>query len=406
MKEGNCYAMQSAIKGLVAALSIGMSVVVSSCSSNDDIEPVNPAKSKFQAAFNEQFGAIDSKVNWGFNEVVVDDKQADIVKITRAASPNGLNNLGKLGISAPAAITVSEAQQVRAWFAANQNPTSETIVARNFFVQQVYVSDKGARIKNLYAGYGINKNGKHEKKDDKITPFDVTDFGYVQLMLNSGTDKFSFDCGKDKHVYNYCIHSMVVDGELGYYVGFDFEDSNTSADGYYDDLIIKITRVDDGSETPIPSRGRIIVEDLGSIGDFDYNDAVFDAYVYYGTDGTYADIVVLAAGARNNIYVAGNELHELFGVEPGTMVNTRNGIDEVPVKFTIKVSNDKPKTFDFNNIEVKTDNAVLTSQRGVAPEKICVGVDYDWCDERENIIWRYPNFKKYVSGAIDSDWWK
>lgn len=399
MKERKNFAIKSAIKGLAVVFSMGMTVVVSSCSSNDDIEQVNPAKSQFQTAFVEQFGTINPKVNWGFDAV-------NIATGTRAASPDGMNHLDKLGAVKPADITVGEQQEVKEWFAANQNPISDVFVARNFFVQQVYVSDNGANIKNLYAGHGTNKNGKHEKVDDKITPFELTEFGYTQLMLNSGTDQFSFDARGSKNVYNYCIKEMILsDGTKAYYVGFDFQDNKTKADGYYDDLIIKITRAE-GIDAPIPARGRIIVEDLGSIGDFDYNDAVFDAYVYYGTDGTYADIVVLAAGARNNIYVAGKELHELFEVEPGTMVNTRDGFDEVPVKFTIKVSNDKPKTFDFNVIEVKTDNAVLTSQRGVAPEKICVGVDYDWCDERENIIWRYPNFKKYVSGEIESDWWK
>ena len=161
---------------------------------------------------------------------------------------------------------------------------------------------------------------------------------------------------------------------------------------------------------------RIIVEDLGSIGDFDYNDLVFDAYVYNKDGQTWANIKLLAAGGTLPIYICGCdgqqvEVHDKFGVTTTTMVNTKNGtVDKNPVEFAIKLKNETSSSFNANDIEVKVNNngtwMTLSSNVGRAPEKICVDNSFKWCDERQNIETKYQNFSQYVKDPTVGDWWK
>ncbi|MGM9706390.1 MAG: hypothetical protein ACI3YM_02080 [Prevotella sp.] len=399
------------VKTTATALSVAMGMMLSfaSCSSDADSAYNESAvkENQFQNSFVQTFGKIAANIDWGFGNKCVPDASPSLGTSTRSARPDYLNNLDKYGIPAPAKVTQREQEVVKQWFEDHKNPVSVDFDARNFFVQQLYLGTQVSRFSNLYAGYGYNKNAKKGKQNDKITPFILDEFGYTQIMINSGTEQFSFDSKGKKNCSNYSIQAVMVDGVLGYYVGFDYEDSETAPDGIYTDLILKISRAE-SLDTPIPSTGRVIVEDLGSIGDFDYNDAVFDAYVYYGRDGgTYADIVVRAAGGVKNIYVAGHEIHEVLGIEAGKMANTREGtLDVMPARFTVKVSDKQPSTFDFNTIEVRTDETVLTAKIGKAPEKICVETDYDWCDEKQNIVDKYPKFKQYVSQEVKTGWWR
>jgi hypothetical protein len=187
------------------------------------------------------------------------------------------------------------------------------------------------------------------------------------------------------------------------------------------------------------SSGRILCEDLGVIraSDIDFNDIVFDAYIYdmipykrtiikkndedYSDTGwvrdydhssdayRFADIFVLAGGGTLQTTVAGQNFKSLWGSEIGNgrIINT---IDEEVGSYgnAFTNNNDFGKILDYrmgNNeglidipIVVKYENypLLLTANPGVAPHKICVPIEKAWPFERIEIKEAYPNFSKYV----------
>ena len=161
---------------------------------------------------------------------------------------------------------------------------------------------------------------------------------------------------------------------------------------------------------------RIIAEDLGASNgsDFDYNDVVFDAFVYSTWNGVTsrneirAAITILAAGGTLPIYIGSKddrfEVHEAFGVSTSTMVNTIAGKknEYAPVQKDIFIAvNNYDKEYNVNDIPVEVkygegDSATLCTLKGEAPQKICVEPTFDWCDEYQNISTKYSLFKDYV----------
>jgi hypothetical protein len=229
------------------------------------------------------------------------------------------------------------------------------------------------------------------------------------LMLNSGTNDFAYYNSEDSKYHNeyIIIAGADIHSSLAgyYYVGFDF-----SADGIYpnqqidrdyvfNDWIVRI------SPAQFAGAARVICEDLGTTDDFDFNDVVFDVASnsywngYKNQQEEYTIITLQAAGGTLPLYLEANgvskEVHELFGVETGTMVNTNNGTASRPiVQFTI------PGVVSPRQVTVRvTENAkevVLKAEVGQAPQKICVNTTYKWCNEREQIGDKYENFPDYV----------
>jgi hypothetical protein len=154
---------------------------------------------------------------------------------------------------------------------------------------------------------------------------------------------------------------------------------------------------------PVVEEGRIMCEDLGTIGDFDFNDVVFDAKIHQ--DGT-TEITLLAAGGTLHLTVAGEEVHAKFGVGLREMVNT--GIVSKPaVTFTAA---DKYEHLIDIPIRVRQQNGEnityyeLTAIKGKAPQKICVPVGTKWADEYVSITRAYPGFKDWATGESGINW--
>lgn len=382
------------IRNVFATLSVAFcGALTTSCTNDNDLSNGLSAKeAQFQEAFIKQFGQIDKNNAWGFD---------------RTCTPYGADTRS-MGVRANVKhpykgnpkFNNEEAEYVYKYISDNSNVNSASVNLRSFYVQVLYYDNSSNDIKV----YGIYREG--DKKIEEEIKMNIKKAETVRVD-NNGTLGFAFRHGNGgKTKYNTKIFAISYNGTVGYYVGFDFGKNGTPGDGKYEDLILKIE--DAFLPTPnIPSTARIIGEDLGSIGDFDYNDVVFDAYVYIGNDNkTYLDITILAAGGTKPIYVAGEEIHNLLGISTSTMANTRRGTVNVDaVTFTVKVSDEKLTYFDFNSIEVKTDDNVLTANRGAAPEKILVPTTFDWCDERININTQYPNFSRYVSSGFEN-WWK
>lgn len=187
--------------------------------------------------------------------------------------------------------------------------------------------------------------------------------------------------------------------------------------------------------------GRVFCEDLGVVtaSDIDFNDIVFDAYIYSSTpikrttitinngtpqvteenDGStsyFAEVYLLAAGGTLEVSLAGWNVKDLFGVGKTTMVNTINetpnadgtvstygnnyaigGKSVVPMGKIDGISkiSDIKIIVRYNALKTELE---LTAYSGAAPHKICVPIGTRWPYERIEINKAYTNFNKYVKG--------
>ena len=403
--------------GTMLTIVAGAAMTISSCSSNDapEFDPNAETKWNFQTEFVKQFGEIASNQNWGFKSVGVYTMPSS----TRTVYKTDMPECYQYYEPAPD-VTPDQIEAVKLAFQNIEDLVSEQPNYTRFYVQHVYMSDRTYK-----DGYNQDVVGSNHMDHLKVWKDDengehANDFnrnaGSTVLFINSGTKKFSYSNSTDSQEHFDYIVKKVGDY---YYVGFSFKatgqnpNQQVAGDNNYDDWIVRIVPAKLKGEEDKNTQ-RIIVEDLGSIGDFDYNDLVFDAYVYNKDGKTWANITLRAAGGTLPIYICGCEekveVHDKFGVSRTTMVNTKKGtVDKDPVEFTIKLRNEVSSSFNANDIEVQVENngnvMTLTSNVGRAPEKICVDNSFNWCDEKVNVNTVYPNFAKYVSDPSFDKWW-
>ena len=395
----------------------GAAMTISSCSSNDapEFDPNAETKWNFQTEFVKQFGEIASNQNWGFKSVGVYTMPSS----TRTVYKTDMPECWAYYEPAPD-VTPDQIEAVKLAFQNIDDVVSEQPNYTRFYVQHVYMSDRTYKDGNGNDVVGSNHMDHLKVWKDDVTGEHANDFnqqaGSTVLFINSGTHKFSyFNSTDSQDHFDYIVKK--VGGY--YYVGFSFKatgqnpNQKVEGDNNYDDWIVRIVPAKLKGEEDKNTQ-RIIVEDLGSIGDFDYNDLVFDAYVYNKDGKTWANITLRAAGGTLPIYICGCEekveVHDKFGVSRTTMVNTKKGtVDKDPVEFTIKLRNEVSSSFNANDIEVQVENngnvMTLTSNVGRAPEKICVDNSFYWCDEKVNVNTVYPNFSRYVSNPTIDKWW-
>ena len=175
---------------------------------------------------------------------------------------------------------------------------------------------------------------------------------------------------------------------------------------------------------------RIVAEDLAvsAQSDFDYNDIVFDAKHVKNADSegwSTFYLIVRATGAHKQIFVGDEEaegrfeVHELFGVEQKSFVNTvgkvkekDNGAywaeDHDPVFVELKVKKtgaEEPRLIDIP-IYVDNNALPLTAKRGEPAEKLCVDCDYSWVVEKTKMKKWYPQFEHYTNcDEPEYSWW-
>ena len=194
--------------------------------------------------------------------------------------------------------------------------------------------------------------------------------------------------------------------------------------------------------TPIPKTttrirlkecGRVFCEDLGNVTrrDMDYNDVVFDAWIYVKEKVTESGEVIesehyrtyiqlLAAGGTLAIDVANQgEVHAKFGADQDQMVNTyiegsspaslvdmcvnKQLPDEMVLTTELKKFYEREGGACLKNIPifVKQTNEVLelTAIAGEAPQKICSTQGIKWAGERIAIDEAYTGFKDWVNNV-------
>ena len=407
--------MKKVVLGLIALLSF------TACNKND-FEPMTDQEikeAKYAAAFEQVFGTISPTQTWGFNQTAT----------TRSAQPNsnqwGTNDWdGRyLNYPKPADITPEERAKVLAVFNEKGKESYTDLVNwSNFFVQQVYCGTNGLKMNELACwdpqGYNctIYPNGQPTvvfSNDDICNNFNSGKYNNnaeqgCMLMFNSSTSQWSFKTSQSggERIYDHWRMEK-IDGS--YYVGLDHEawrqapanaNEEDKRDYVYNDWIIKI--VPGNGVTPpidkVKEEGMIICEDLGTIGDFDFNDVVFYAKVW---ESGKADIEILAAGGTLDIAVAGVKIGDVMG----KMVNT--SLKSVPT-YSFTAANTYNSLIEIPIVVSKTDAAgnvtsyELSAQMGKAPQKICVPKGFRWCKEYKSLAEAYTGFKDWTSGKSDT----
>ena len=416
-------------------------VSFSSCREDFDYETAYRGKqyaekcAQYEEAFVKEFcngASIAPDHNWGFN-ALPSVEELKTKAATRSYDSN--SNQWANTYNVPADITDAERQAVYNYVKAHS--TTENSIDINyteFFVQQVW---KG---KDVYSNHMNKLTAGTPSAKDEVNNFNSGN-GSIMLMVNSGTSYFAYnnslDGSNNYDIKNTDYKIFNIPG-YGYYVGFDFQahgqDSSqkVAADGIFTDWIVKIvpaTRKDSdnnntGNEQPAEdpeynvslATMRIMCEDLGTTGDFDFNDVVFD--VKYITNKT-AEITVRAAGGKLPIYIGdrslGKEVHALYGVSLSTMVNTKRShlvgyatssevVAKDPVTFTIEVKSTNPNDIPvYVGVDQETGYE-LSANEGVPPHKICVPTEVDWSNERSPIQDLYPKFRDWVKDRNVKFW--
>ena len=160
-------------------------------------------------------------------------------------------------------------------------------------------------------------------------------------------------------------------------------------------------------------------ENAGMDNDFDFNDVVLK--VTPNTTTHKAEVKLLATGAqrKTEVYYNGTllgEVHDLFGVDTKTMVNTTSTkatkkavtlnsiewpedstMEAQRMKFSLKVYNED------DTIDRKFSMADLLNDRK-SPQALCVAGDWQWPKERVNVYTAYPLIGKWGVNFNNSEY--
>lgn len=159
----------------------------------------------------------------------------------------------------------------------------------------------------------------------------------------------------------------------------------------------------------------IACEDLGSVGDYDFNDVVFSVSHVSGEDK--AVVTPLAAGGTlpAKILHGGKEIGEIHallggGSDTSTMINTSSWRKAgkpititVGADFTMSSSN-----MGGFSLKIGDGTATITAPgKGKAPQMICVPGDWQWPTERTSIVSAYKGFGEWGANyGTSKDWWQ
>lgn len=178
----------------------------------------------------------------------------------------------------------------------------------------------------------------------------------------------------------------------------------------------------EGNKTFDPNYIYYAFEDLGTTDDFDFNDVVIR--VSTPNANGVATVELMAAGGTMPTVVTygdktlGSEVHQTFGVEVGTMVNTGAEKKEFKTLGTIEgLSADTDMTKLPFGITVTGNGGQVTrvvnsvENNGKAPLMIVVSGDENgkwfWATERTNITAAYAQFGEWGANAgTNTDWYK
>lgn len=388
-------------------------------------------------------GSICPTNDWGFDATVAKSS-------TRGHDDN--NNNWATYVKVPAKLTTAQKDKVTRYFTENNKPNGISVNWSDYFFQQVSSTDWGTSHMNYLRCQTSDGTWEdlHNANAGTVSPKSPVCYDYIPIpgvdqnnwkiydnsqdyrinfMVKSGTKSFLFHNSLDSKDYenfvivpgdviqNWDSSLTGTNGENAdvsglYFVGFDFEANGQSAnqqvarDFFFNDWIIQICPgLYRGENTWRCFAEDLIATDLSDIdeSDWDYNDAVFDAYRDYTNSQTV--IILHAAGGTMQLTVGGKEVHEAFGVDVKTMVNTDNNTKNLPVAI-YRI----PGIYNsLNDIQVIVNGSTeLKAEKGEnkVPMKLAVPVGTKWLKEKVIITDGYPDFANYAHLGSPANWYE
>lgn len=174
-----------------------------------------------------------------------------------------------------------------------------------------------------------------------------------------------------------------------------------------------VTDPDVNKPEETPMTWTVACEDLGSTGDYDFNDIVFGVtHVSGETTATftpYAAGGTLAATIGYGTVEIG-EIHALLGSSSTTTMINTNSKGKVGESKVVNVNSDFAMSLGMGDVYLKIDGdnvRIDAPGRGEVPQMICVPGAWAWPTERTNIVSAYPDFGEWGANYnTHADWWK
>lgn len=399
-----------------------------SCSNHDDIydqNAINDAKlAEYNTKFIEEFGTPAADQDWGFGTTATKTRATQ--KPNGGATTFGPGNPDSGNYTVPS-FTDAEKAEVIDYFKKTKNPTSVAFNYSEFLVYNIGGSHKKYTIKY----YKTSENEHNILENENATPCKteenidgtskMTELYYnvehsADYNSGYGSPAILYDLdisnGLTFSYYNTltsCRESKYVISEYNgnFYLAFDFTTISTTGaneypdpkydgDDYYDDWIILLVP----GKSVTTTTTRVFAEDLGLIGDWDFNDVVFDVT----SDG---EVILQAAGGTLPLYLTINgqsyEVHEKFNVAASTPVNVGTGTTHDPVEIATGFEGDASDI----TIEVEENGTKRTiyAYTGKPAGKFAVSEAIDWQSEGKHIKELYPGFKDWVGDASKANTW-
>lgn len=162
-------------------------------------------------------------------------------------------------------------------------------------------------------------------------------------------------------------------------------------------------------------------ENAGTDVDFDFNDVVL--CVTPNTKDHTVAIRLMATGAERNTYVYYGEtplgeVHELFGVKPGHMVNT---VDEGLQRNSVLLADNLPwpegytmethrhlfqiKVEGINNEMTTINSSIMLGENNDIPQVLCVAGEWNWPYETINVEQSYPLIGNWGRNIYKAEYW-
>ena len=429
-------------------LMIGLAALAFASCSKNDFETYSPEQVKemqYADAFEKQIGKPAANQTWG------DWKFTNTTKaITRGVNDNG--NIWFQNWERPYNVNLSDAEleELKALLSPGVETYNTYIFPyENYYIEQIYTGEStynpvdinGTKLTGTTVTGSVQmnqlgaRNGDHYEHSDNFNAGNntaqQTDEGNgtvykgITLMYSmskegiTATNQFRFHETWGTKGDGYYNNYLIVEYKGEYYVGFDYEahkDVNNpneardiNRDWKFTDWIVRISPAE-AKETPLTpatdrdGAKRIMCEDLGAIGDFDFNDVVFDVWIGYvaekATSGTV--ITIQCAGGTLPLTVAGVEIHGALGYSTSQMVNTGGGegsLTAEPYTFFVEDT----YGYDAKNVPVVVTGKdgstfVINAETGEAPQKFCVNnTSTKWATGRTHIYEAYPDFSTWAT---------
>ena len=394
--------------GAFVALVLSVSTL-SSCQNKDLFDAdfaMKEATQKYANAFEQKYGTVDPNQSWDFCSLYEDitpttrgENDFSVERITLGPGFWGFMNQKQEKQKVQYAVDTAK---VKDW-----NP----YISVELYPAFVHGNDK----KNTYYHMGAIVNNELNNITEEINVKNNSwYYGGSTLNHDSGrlvetrgltSDKSFYwvvydtqktNSDKDDEVYNDSVKNNMAKNELKHYKEiivnghvywcFDCDRNND-----YSDLICLVK-----NPYPLePMCKRYMIEDLGSIGDFDFNDIVVD--VFMDSKGKQKAIVRAMGGTLEfTLKIGDTEWRKGNKFDVTTIYNTKPEIDYSAVLDEFTVEGWKP---DQNNVSVsvkdKKSGSVMTIRfpsKGEAPMIIAVDPITIWMDEKISIPddWFYP----------------